>query len=177
VASDRGQGISLINKSLLGSEKGPSAEALDQLLGVRPSLEAGPLGRDIMAALRGKDLPQQADIITGAVDYAQDFAKNNANRGMATRKLKTYFDEVPGTVETLDANPHVRATLRGQLARDAELGQMMGGPRADVARAKEILAKSGYKGLFEALANRELLPSVLVPLGLVGTYEAVSPRE
>ena len=176
VASDRGQGVSLINKSFIG-EQGLSAEALDKLLGVRPSLEPGPLKLELMGALRGKELPQQVDIIAGGVDYTQNFAKSNANHGMVTRMLKTYFDQVPGSVAALDANPQVRATLRAQLARDTELGTMVGGPRADVARAKQIMAESGYKGLFEALAKGEVLPSVLIPLGLAGTYEAVTSRE
>jgi hypothetical protein len=121
------------------------------------------------------DTPEQ--LASGGVDYTQNFAKSNANHGMATRMLKTYFDQVPGSVAALDANPQVRAALRAQLARDTELGTMMGGPRADVARAKQIMAESGYKGLFEALAKGEVLPSVLIPLGLAGTYEAGSPRE
>jgi hypothetical protein len=64
-----------------------------------------------------------------------------------------------------------------RLERDAQRERLMSGAREDIQRAREIIATSGLRGLFGALARRELLPAVLTPLGLAHLYGDVPARE
>jgi hypothetical protein len=43
--------------------------------------------------------------------------------------------------------------------------------RSDIQRARQLIAEKGLRGLFDALDRGELLPAVLLPLGLAGAYQ------
>jgi hypothetical protein len=43
--------------------------------------------------------------------------------------------------------------------------------RSDIQRARQLIAEKGLRGLFDALDGGELLPAVLLPLGLAGAYQ------
>jgi hypothetical protein len=65
--------------------------------------------------------------------------------------LREKVELAPGSLEKLDADPQFHAMLLRRLERDAERATPMGSVRADIQRAREIIAKDGLRGLFEAM--------------------------
>jgi hypothetical protein len=64
------------------------------------------------------------------------------------------------------------ARAEARVGRDAELAQATNDMlRSDIQRARQIIAEKGLRGLFDALDRGELLPGVLVSLGLAGAYQ------
>ena len=105
-------------------------------------------------------------------------ARDNKEKGLATERIaRMLADAPPGTIEALDRSRLLRDMAAARRARDVEYGPSSGGVRKDAQRAREIIAERGFRGLIEAVQRKEILPSVLASLGLVGAYEAGSPGE
>ena len=158
-------GVSLINKG--AGQGGRSAGEIEDLL-------KRDLGPKIRKALPDAGSPElvKADSVTA--NFEDLLASANRGQRRATEQLvKILADAPPGTIEALDRSNLFREIAAVRRARDAEMATTMGGVRDDLQRARQIVAERGLRGLIEALARKEVLPSVLAPLGLAG-YEASS---
>jgi hypothetical protein len=114
---------------------------------------------------RGLTDPIPIRYVGDEVEYQRAFAADPGT-GRATERLREMIERAPGVLDKLDANPQFRATPLRRLERDAEFERSMGGTRQDIQRAREIIARSGLRGLFAALERKEFLPALLPPLGL-----------
>lgn len=90
--------------------------------------------------------------------------------GEVTRALQAYLThpDAPAVLAKLDADPAIRQRVLDRIAQDAEYGTKTGQPvREDVQRARDIIAREGFTGLFAALKAGVALPvGLLALLGL-----------
>lgn len=111
--------------------------------------------------------PKQAKLETGAVGYEKALAGPQGT-GMATRVLQKALrsKDAPALMARLDGDLALRTKVMERLNRDAEYGARTGQPvRADVQRARRIIARDGFAGLFRALRAGVALPAaVLAPV-------------
>ena len=118
------------------------------------------LGEDITRALPGTEaVPAKLD--TGYIDYQKLWGRAEGTGGV-TRALKQQLmrKDAPDLIARLDSSPEIRRAVLGRLQRDAELAAQTGQPiRADLQRARQIVAESGFSGLFAALKSGAALPA------------------
>ena len=120
----------------------------------------GPLRQEIEGALPGAE-PKQVKLDTGYIDYQNLWGKKEGT-GAVTRELKKQLmrKDAPEIIARLDRSPELRRAVLGRLQRDAEIAAQTGQPiRADLQRARQIIAESGFSGLFAALKSGAALPA------------------
>jgi hypothetical protein len=144
------------------------AEGAKDLRRFREAAEGGknkpPELADELARIVPGAEPRRTDVRSISVDYAPEWQQGHGS-GAVTRKLREIIDN-PLILDKLDT-PEIRANALGQLQRDAEIAARTGQPvRADLQNARDLIHKSGFRGLFAALdAGKIALPAVT--LGLI----------
>jgi hypothetical protein len=102
---------------------------------------------------------QGGEHVGGYADYADAWSKPPGS-GAATRQLEGALSE--RDILALDNNPRIRQIMRDKNIHDKAYAEELGLPlRQDVITAREIIASSGFAGLFEALKKGSVaLPAV-----------------
>lgn len=170
---DTGQGVTLLN---LGD--GPADGAA-----LRTLLTKGGLADKIEAALPDAvGSAERVRVNSGYVMQDEGFQPlmraENAGSGKATASLERYLTDpaIPDMLDKLDADPRLRQAALARFERDAEYAERLGSvAREDIQRARQIVAESGLKGLFEAARRGVVLP--VLALGVLGGASAMTPTE
>ncbi len=138
------------------------------------ALKEGILQSELKAIVPGT--PQRAKMETGYISYEEAW-KAGEGSGKVTAELKKWLEgpDAPATLAKLDASKEVRKAAFDRMTRDAEIARKTGQPiRADLQRARSIIATSGFTGLFEAWKKGVALPAAaLAPflLALRGEHQ------
>lgn len=126
---------------------------------VAKSLRSG-LTRDVGQIVPDAGVPRRAKIDSGYAGYEGAWEQGEGS-GAATRALLEQMKN-PSIEAKLDT-PEVRQRILDKVDRDQALSQRTGDPvRADVQRARNILATEGIAGLRRALERGEALPAIVV---------------
>jgi hypothetical protein len=147
------------------------AEGASNLPGIRSAVEGDPIrGKpgertsgalaDELSKLVPGAAPYRSDVRTTAVDYSGQWKAGHGS-GEVTRELRKVLQDNPLIIDKLDASQEIRNNAMAQLQRDAEIAARTGDPvRVDLQNARDIIYKSGFRGLFAALdAGRIALPA------------------
>jgi hypothetical protein len=114
--------------------------------------------------------PEGVKMDAGYIGYEEALKKPGS--GEATKILEQALTspEAPAMLAKLDKDTALRAKVLDRLNRDAEYAAKTGQPvREDIQRAREIISKSGFSGLFEARKAGVSLPA-LAALAPVVSY-------
>ena len=142
--------------------------------GIVRALKGGQIGSDLGKIVPGA-VPQRAQMESGYLGY-EDALRAPQGSGAATRQLR---ENIPNetVLNKLDASPDVRQAAMDRFDRDAEYAAQGGGvAREDIQRARSIIAREGFSGLFKALDRGVALPAVLLPIA-AGAVAAHGQRE
>ncbi len=171
---DTGQGVTLLNSSKQRTGKTLGKE----LKGPRNRPEEG-LGAAIKQALPDATGAERVRVDSGFLmqdgDAGSLLRAENAGSGRATAELRRLLTDpaLPALLDNLDRDPRIRQAALDRFARDIEFAERLGTvPRADIQRARQIVATSGLRGLFEALEQGVALP--ILAVGALGAARAAS---
>jgi hypothetical protein len=149
--SDTGSGVTLMDFS-----DDAGGKKIKQLLD-------GGLSRELAAAIPDATDIRRVRVDSGAVDYQQSFAGPQGT-GAATRQLQEVLNdpEIPAIIGKLDADPRIREKALQLIERDNAWSTRTGmAVRPDVQKARELIAREGFTGLFNALASGKIALPVL----------------
>jgi hypothetical protein len=102
---------------------------------------------------------------TGYLGYEEPWRQPEGT-GAVTKQLQEYMPN-EHVVAKIDASPDVRRAALDRFHRDSEYAAQTGTvAREDVQRARQIVAESGFGGLFAALKKTggAGLPAALLPV-------------
>jgi hypothetical protein len=141
--------------------------------------EARTLATSLKGGLREKigeivpgSVPRRVQLDAGYIPYTEAWRAGEGS-GAVTRELQRHLQEAAAALAKLDASPELRAAALAHLERDTEIAARTNQPvRADLQRAREIIAKEGFSGLWTALERGVAIPAVvLAPLMALGARE------
>jgi hypothetical protein len=171
--SDTGDGVSLMNGLDTGGSRGPvDGNALKKLLAEAPDRGMtagkkkiqGPQRASLGAKIEGALPRAKGPIDVARLDadaYFTGLERENAGSGKATAQLLDLLEANPTILDKFDASASVRQRVLDRMTRDSDVAARTGMPlRADLQRAREIIATSGFKGLRQALQAGVVLPAV-----------------
>jgi hypothetical protein len=149
---------------------------------------SGGTGKDAMNAIK-KGLKKEVEAAVGPAkiergrfeggyhDLSKELLPENAGQGLATRKTMTAIDEAgrgaPNAKNSLMHSKTQQAKAAASLKRILETEKTKGTARADVVKLLDILARGGWKGLYNHVqkAGTAGLPAVALPLLLMEKKE------
>lgn len=115
------------------------------------------LDKAIRGVLREAGAPRPAYVESRYPGFEEAWEAGE-NSGAATRELRKWL--TPEHIRRLDASPEIAQRVRDRLERDEEWARAQGwDTREDIRRAREIIEKEGFSGLFAALDRGALLPA------------------
>lgn len=139
---DTGQGVALTN---FGGEL-PDSRALNKYL------KAGSFKNEMGSILNADVEPTRVHIDSNYLPLLE-LSGNQQGTGVVTRSLRDLFDKYnEGSLLRLDQSAALRQKALENLERDRDFARITGSPAAaDIQLGREIFAKEGFPGLFEAL--------------------------
>ena len=151
----------------------PKASVTTKALG-KPEAP-GELAQRLSEIIPGAN-PQRTEVLsayTPEMDFAEAWRKGEGS-GAVTSQLRALLS--PTAIAKLDASPQVKADVIGRLERDIAGAQGGAQVRADLQRARDIIGKQGFAGLFKALDKGVALPAALLPMVIPYLRQASSPE-
>ena len=129
----------------------------------------------IEAILPGSNKVQRVKVDADAKmvdeDWSPYFAQSREGSGQATAALREALQgqNIPDTMDRLDADPRIREIVLGKITQDDAIAQQLNLPlRADIQRARGFIVEGGFRRLFAELDKGTLLPAVGIPLISLG---------
>ena len=129
----------------------------------------------IQKILPGSDEVQRVKVDADAKmvdeDWSPYFAQSREGSGQATAALREALQgqNIPDTMDRLDADPRIREIVLGKITQDDAIAQQLNLPlRADIQRARGFIVEGGFRRLFAELDKGTLLPAVGIPLISLG---------
>jgi hypothetical protein len=132
---------------------------------------------EIEKAVGGSANVERGRLESGYHDLKKELLPENAGKGLATRKTMKAIDDAaqgaPNAKNSLLHSKDQQAKAAASLKRILEMEKTKGPARADVTKLLDILARGGWKGLYNYVQKMgtQGLPAVALPLLLMEKKE------